>query len=174
MRKFILAALMAVLALPAMAQAPHAPAAHAPAAVPAKPAVPAPAAAPAAAAASPAAGARKVDINAGTAQQLDALPGIGAARAKAIIAGRPYDDLTDLVRKKVLSQSVFDGARSGMALANINSAPAALLEHTLPGIGDVRSKAIVAGRPYAAPQDLVTRGVLTQAQFDRIKDLIVS
>ena len=45
---------------------------------------------------------------------------------------------------------------------------------TLPGIGEVRSRAIVGGRPYASPQDLVTKKVLTQNQFDKIKDMIAN
>jgi DNA uptake protein ComE-like DNA-binding protein len=39
---------------------------------------------------------------------------------------------------------------------------------TLPGITAAKARRIVAGRPYSTPNDLVTRGVLTQDQFDRI------
>ena len=114
----------------------------------------------------------KVDINSASAAQLDALPGVGPARAKKIIEGRPYASLDDLVKKKVLTKGVFDGARGGMALASINTSSASELAKTLPGIGEVRSKAIVAGRPYAAPAELVSKGVLTQNQFDAIAGLI--
>ena len=181
------AALLASLALPALAQTPAptpSPARPATPAMPARPATPAtspvatpPTATPPAttrpAATAPAvtAGSR-VDINAATEQQLDTLPGIGPVRAKAIIAGRPYADLQDLVTKNILTQGVLDGAKGRMALANINTSTAAELEKTLPGIGAVRSKAIVAGRPYATPQDLVTKKVLTQGVFDKIKELI--
>ena len=182
------AALLASLALPALAQTP-APARPATPAMPARPVTPAaspvappvtppaatptatPAPRPAATAAATAAGSR-VDINAATAQQLEALPGIGPVRAQAIVAGRPYTDLQDLVTKKVLTQGVFDGAKDRLALANINTSSAQDLEKTLPGIGAVRSKAIVAGRPYATPQDLVAKKVLTQGVFDKIKEMI--
>jgi len=113
-----------------------------------------------------------VDINAATEAQLDSLPGIGPVRAKAIVAGRPYADMKDLVTKKVLTQGVLDGIKDRIALANINTSSAADLQRTLPGIGDVRAKAIVAGRPYASPADLVTKKVLTQGVLDGIKDLI--
>jgi len=35
------------------------------------------------------------------------------------------------------------------------------------GIGDARAPAIVKGRPYKAPEELVKKGILTQAVFAR-------
>jgi competence protein ComEA len=164
----VAAALLAFGMLPALAQTP------APSARPTPPvAAQAPAKVPVInTAPSAAAAAGKVDINGATAAQLDALPGIGPVRSKAIVAGRPYADLADLVTKKVLTQGVLDGAKARLALANINTSSATDLAKALPGIGDVRSKAIVAGRPYATPEDLVKKNILTQGVFDKVKDVV--
>ena len=45
---------------------------------------------------------------------------------------------------------------------------------SLKGIGDVRAKAIVKGRPYKGKDDLVTKKVVPQNVYDDIKDQIIA
>ena len=44
----------------------------------------------------------------------------------------------------------------------------------LPKIGDVKAAAIVKGRPWGGKDDLVKKNVLTKAEYDAIKDLIIA
>jgi competence protein ComEA len=53
-----------------------------------------------------------IDINSASKAELDALPGIGAARSEAIIKGRPYKGKDDLVNKKIIPQNVYDGIKA--------------------------------------------------------------
>jgi DNA uptake protein ComE-like DNA-binding protein len=64
--------------------------------------------APIAKAAQKAASGELLDINSASAEKLMALPGIGEAYSKKIIAGRPYRAKNELVQKNVLPQATYD------------------------------------------------------------------
>lgn len=59
-------------------------------------------------AASAASGSAKLDINSASETELASLPGIGPARAKAIIKGRPYKGKDDLQRRNIVPANVYD------------------------------------------------------------------
>lgn len=49
-----------------------------------------------------------ININSASQAELEGLPEIGTTRAKNIIAGRPYQNISELVEKKIVGQKVFD------------------------------------------------------------------
>ena len=54
---------------------------------------------------------RVIDVNTASEQELMTLHGIGEARARAIVDGRPYERKDDLVRRKVIPKGVYDRIR---------------------------------------------------------------
>ena len=64
-------------------------------------------------------------------------------------------------------------AAAAAAPIDLNRATAAELE-AIPGIGKAFSAKIIGGRPYANKAQLVQRKILTQALYDKIKDLVIA
>jgi DNA uptake protein ComE-like DNA-binding protein len=130
---------------------------------------------------------QKVDLNSASEKDLEALPGVGPATAKKIIASRPYASVADLGKAGVPAKTITEitplvtvgagGAAAAPATASSSSAakpaktasmPAGKVDlntagekdlEELPGVGPATAKKIIAGRPYSAVADLGKAGV---------------
>ena len=132
-------------------------------------------------------------------QGLDAGGGGNGVDGDLVVAAGGYDPRVDTARVETdlnLAAPVTDGERirvpsrddpatsaasgepgAGAAgLLDLNSATAAELE-ALPGIGPVTAEKIIAAReeaPFAAVEELRTRGILGEKTFEGLKDLVAA
>ena len=129
-----------------------------------------------------------LDLNTADQAALEALPGIGPALAEKIIAARPFKKVEDLMNVKGIGQAKFDAIKDMVEIGqpeeavnpklkpgqtiNINKAPQDQLELLL-GIGPVKAKAIIAGRPYAKIEDIMKVKGIKEKTFAKLKDYIV-
>jgi competence protein ComEA len=141
----------------------------------------------------------KVDLNTASQKDLESLPGVGAATAKKVIAGRPYSSVADL-KKAGVSQSTIDKIQGQVTVyasspntpasapksksepkqAQSASAPTGKVDlntasqkdlEALPSVGAATAKKIIAGRPYSSVADLKKAGV-PQRTIDKIQDQV--
>src|ERR1700674_5221637 len=74
------------------------------------------------------------------------------------------------------TKAVVEGVREGLSrdkTVNLNTATEDQLI-TLPGVTHARATRVIAGRPYDDPHDVVTRHILSEEEYKRIKDRIAT
>lgn len=91
--------------------------------------------------------------------------GAQQAAANAKVAAANAENKVNAIAAGVKEGLKSGNLRSGMV--NINSATEEQLVE-LPGISGARAQRIIHGRPYGDPHDLVSKGILTREQYQRI------
>lgn len=80
---------------------------------------------------------------------------------------------TAATKSDTKSSSGLDKGETAAGKIDVNSASQADLEK-LNGIGPVTAKKIIDGRPYKTKRDLLTKKVVSQGEYDKIKENIIA
>lgn len=94
-----------------------------------------------------------------------------AAANARVAAARAERDANDIAAG--IKQGMHNNRSASDSAIDINSAGEDRLT-TLPGVTAARARRIINNRPYAAPHDLVSKGVLTPSEYDRIAGQVVA
>jgi len=73
---------------------------------------------------------------------------------------------------KAVAEGLREGWNRNQAL-DLNKASREQLR-SLPGITETEADRVIAGRPYDEPSDLITRHILSKAEYDKIADQVTA
>ena len=92
----------------------------------------------------------------------------------ALAIAVPFLSLADDKAPKKAVAAAKEASKAPAAkLLDINTASKAELE-ALPAIGKAKSAKIIAGRPWKGKDDLVAKGILSDADYAKVKDMIIA
>jgi hypothetical protein len=95
------------------------------------------------------------------------------AKPKLEEAGRQIGEAADRVASgaRAAAEGAKEGwKRAGHHVVDINTASESELTE-LPGVGRGEARKIIAGRPYRNRHELVAKGILSEAEYEKIRDL---
>ncbi len=107
-----------------------------------------------------------VTVGAATAAPAKAAPEKAAPAAAAVTKAKPSAEKKVTEKATKATTKLAPGEK-----VNINSASKEKLE-ALPGIGPTKAQAIIDGRPFDKPEDIMKVKGIKQGTFNKIKDLI--
>ena len=101
------------------------------------------------------------------------LAGITLAIALLLAPGLGHAQKAPAGDKPAATKPADDAKAAKPALVDLNTASQADLE-ALPGIGEAYAKKIIAGRPYAKKDQLMSRKIIPAATYQKIKDQVIA
>lgn len=91
----------------------------------------------------------------------------------ALAVAVPFTSLADDKAPKKAVAAAREAPKAAAKVLDINTATQAELE-ALPAIGKAKATKIIAGRPWKGKDDLVAKKILTDADYAKVKDMIIA